>query len=80
MGRVEAARAIEPLGMLWAIRYHMRKKWITRSSCCGKNTGLRFSSQPPLRELRSDLAVPLSKKADSEGTIRTCNRGRKYTQ
>jgi predicted dinucleotide-binding enzyme len=27
MGQVEAARSIEPLCMLWAIRYHLRKKW-----------------------------------------------------
>jgi hypothetical protein len=27
IGQVEAARAIEPLCMLWAIRYHLRKKW-----------------------------------------------------
>ena len=27
MGQIEAARAIEPLCMLWAIRYHLHKKW-----------------------------------------------------
>jgi 8-hydroxy-5-deazaflavin:NADPH oxidoreductase len=27
MGHVEAARAIEPLCLLWAIRYHLHKKW-----------------------------------------------------
>jgi 8-hydroxy-5-deazaflavin:NADPH oxidoreductase len=33
IGQVEAARAIEPLCMLWAIRHHLRKKWDHASSC-----------------------------------------------